>query len=72
MSAEAMRNAVEAMDKHDYEMADHILCQAIAEAESQPKREWFGLTPVEKASIWSLPQDQWIEATEKLLMEKNA
>ena len=32
---EAMRNAVEAMDKHDYEMADHILCQAIAEAEKQ-------------------------------------
>jgi len=35
MSIEAMRNAVEAMDKHDFEMADHILCQAIAEAEKQ-------------------------------------
>ena len=37
MSIEAMRNAVEAMDKHDYEMAEHILCQAIAEADTQDK-----------------------------------
>ena len=41
---EAMRNAVEAMDKHDYEMADHILCQAIAEAE---KQEPFGYLEIE-------------------------
>ncbi len=37
MSLQAMRNAVEALDKHDYETADHILCQAIAEAEKQDK-----------------------------------
>ena len=36
---EAMRNAVEAMDKHDYEMADHILCQAIARAEGTLEAE---------------------------------
>jgi hypothetical protein len=42
MSIEAMRNAVEAMDKHDFEMADHILCQAIAEAEKQEQGEPVG------------------------------
>jgi hypothetical protein len=42
MSIEAMRNAVEAMDKHDFEMADHILCQAIAEAEKQEQGEPYG------------------------------
>lgn len=40
MSVEAMRNAVEAMDKRDYEMADHILCQAIAEADTQEPVAW--------------------------------
>jgi len=40
-------------------------------ANTQAKREWVGLTPVDKADIWSLPQDQWIEATAKLLKEKN-
>ncbi len=47
MSIEAMRNAVEAMDKHDYEMADHILCQAIAEAE---KQEPFGFAALDEVT----------------------
>lgn len=36
------------------------------------KKPWVDLTPVDKADIWGLPQDQWIEATAKLLKEKNA
>jgi len=36
------------------------------------KREWVELTPIEKARIWDLPHEQWIQATAKLLMEKNA
>ena len=62
MSIEAMRNAVEAMDKHDFEMADHILCQAIAEAEKQeqgePVAKLFGTLPVYDTTPQQPKQEQ--------------
>ena len=50
---------------------EDALDDAYAAGIRNSKREWIGLTPVEKAHIWALPHEQWIEATAKLLMEKN-
>jgi hypothetical protein len=36
MSREAMKLALEALDKHDYEMADHILWKALEQPEPEP------------------------------------
>ena len=33
---EALKLALEALDKHDYEMADHILWKALAQPEQEP------------------------------------
>lgn len=41
MSIDVMKQALEAMDKRDYEMADHILCRAIEQAEKQEPFGYF-------------------------------
>ena len=83
---EAMRNAVEAMDKHDYEMADHILCQAIAEAEKQEPVAWAQFSEIGNlidlleepckgyAPLYTHPQPkrEWVELTpEEVLAHAN-
>ena len=35
------------------------------------KREWIGLTPVERARIYTLPAYEWMQAVEDKLKEKN-
>jgi len=35
------------------------------------KREWVGLTPVERARIYTLPTYEWMQAVEDKLKEKN-
>ena len=36
------------------------------------EREWVGLTPVERARIYTLPTYEWMQAVEEKLKEKNA
>jgi hypothetical protein len=35
------------------------------------KREWVGLTPVERARIYTMPAYEWMQAVEEKLKEKN-
>lgn len=35
------------------------------------KKEWTGLTPVERARIYARPTHEWMQAVEELLKEKN-
>jgi hypothetical protein len=35
------------------------------------QREWVGLTPVERARIYTLPAYEWMQAVEEKLKEKN-
>jgi len=35
------------------------------------EREWVGLTPVERARIYTLPTYEWMQAVEEKLKEKN-
>lgn len=69
---EALHLVLQALDQHEYEMADHIICQVL----SKPERAWVGLTQEDIDIAFDDTQegggfDDFARAIEATLKRKN-